>query len=432
MLNGFYDIHPNFSDNYLDVMTGKVALNTKAIEVRSEMFDGDETESDEATTPEKILNSIVIIRIEGPIQRNNILNRNAEVAVYGMDWVSYAIAMAANDPKNVALVLEFQTGGGASNAVAPVIEALKNYKALGRKVYASVDVACSAGYHIAVFCDKIYANSRSAIMGCIGTKWEGYDDSETNKKYGIKEISVFAETSPDKNKEFLEALKGKPELLKSHLVNPMGKHFLDDVVANRPGIDSEIIKGSTVAAELAVQAKMCDGIMSITDIIKGIIKKEMPKTSQDTSTNSFTNKIKTNMSLMEMLGLKSEAPDEIQKHPEFIQVKSAVDGLSSTVATQLTQIGNQATEIGNLKSQLDAEKTAKNTVESELAALKLQNDANIAKLEALPGAAPKTAVLNATGELIENGSRYDDPEIQNEINDILAQAKAKRDRMTGL
>ena len=438
MNTGILDINASVAETYSEILSGKTLLNSKAIEIRSEMFECDDNENcDTAGLTEKPpLKHIYVIPVRGPIQRDDLLNRNNEVAVWGMDYVSRIIQSCIADQNCTAIVLEFETGGGFSNAVASVIDAIVQFKASGRMTYASVDMACSAGYHIASFCDKIYANSRSAIFGCIGTKWETIDYSKSLEKGGIKQITVVSDSTPDKGKEFDNALSGDTKLLKEHLINPIGQHFKDDVIMNRPGIDEKMIQGYTLSAQLAIDAKMADGIMSLSEIIKGITTSTMPKTksSKSTTTNSFTNQINSEMDILEFLGLtKSKAPDELANNPQLVEIKNSIAGFQTTIATQTGEISSKTTEITGLKSQLDAEKTALASAQTELAKLKSENDAYLAKLEVTAGAAPKTAVLNATGELIEEGkSRYEDATIDDEIKKLQIEAQSRIDRSKSL
>lgn len=434
MNTGILDINASVAETYSEVLSGKVLLNSKAAEIRSEMFDCDDDCTSMDLSEKPPLKSVWVIPVRGPVQRDNLLNRNSEVAVWGMDYVARQILACMADPNCTAIIFEFETGGGYSNAVASVIDAIVQFKSSGRMTYASVDMACSAGYHIASFCDKIYANSRSAIFGCVGTKWEARDFSKGLEKEGIKNITVLSDSTPDKGKEFDDAINGKPKLLKEHLINPIGQHFQDDVIMNRPGIDETMIQGYTLSAQLAIDAKMADGIMSLSEIIKGITTNTMPKTkSSNTTTNSLTNKIKSEMDILELLGLKSKAPDELASNPEFVVIKNSIDGLHTTIATQTGEITSKTTEIFDLKSRLDSEKAAVVSAQAEVARLKSENDAFLAKLEVTAGAAPKTALLSATGELITEGkSRYDDPTIDAEIKQLHLEAQSRIDRSKSL
>ncbi len=424
MNTGILDINPSVTENYLDILHGKTILTSKAVGIRSEMFDGDEEADTQPEEIDKILNSIDIIPVRGPVQRGNILNRNNEVAVWGMDWVAETIMRCANDPKNVAIVLEFETGGGYSNSVASVIAALTYYKSKGKKSYASVDMACSAGFHIAIFCDRIYANSRSSVFGCMGTKWEGINSAAYDKKMGFLDVSVTSQMTPDKNREFSEAINGNPQLLLNHLINPIGQHFFDDVKINRPGMNLQMMKGATVAAAIAIENGMADGIMSITEIVSSIISKNFPSPQKNSvaPTNSPNSNLKpkntmTQNSLFGWFTNKLAGTTTPEMDGQALRDISELDSLKSSYG--LEKQGFQDT-IVSLQSALDAEKIARSTDATTI--LDLQN-----RLDKTVGAPPKTPVGDANNEIIPTSSNTS--EQVPGLKDAVEEFNAKLNRM---
>ncbi|MEA5458680.1 S49 family peptidase [Arcicella sp. LKC2W] len=406
MNTGILDINPAVAENYLDILHGKIQLSNKAVDVHSEIITvGDtNTEGEKADSIDKVLNSIDIVPVRGPVQRGNIFNRNNDVAVWGMDWVSDTIIRLANDSKNVALILEFETGGGYSNSVASVIDAIKFYKSKGKKTYASVDMACSAGYHIAVFADAIYANSRSSVFGCMGTKWEGVNSSAIDKRIGYQEITVTSDMTPDKNREFSEALNGKPQLLKDHLINPIGQHFVDDVTTNRPSINREMIKGATVTAEIAIKNGMADGILSIKQIIDGIANDNLPANSSSTPTktppvsNSKPNNTMKNISLLGWTLSKSAGTSTPEMDEQAIKDISELENFKSTYGLEKQGFVDK---VISLESALETEKQARATDAQTIADLN-------SRLEKTTGTPPKQPA-DATGDAqnpIENSQKH--------------------------
>jgi protease IV len=367
MNTGLLDINHTCEELYLSLLNGSVISSANAMAFKSEMFF--EPESSEPAI-EPVQKSIGIIPVRGPVQRSNLLNRNNEVAVYGMDYVSRMIDECRQDPTNHALICEFETGGGYSNSVAAVISSMKQYKATGRKIYASVDMACSAGYHIASFCDAIYANSPSSVLGCMGTKWEGVNSSAIDKRIGYINVSATADQTPNKNKEFDDALNGKPGLLKNNLINPIAQHFLDDVSANRKGIDPELMKGATVTAQLAMNGGLCDGIMSLSDIIEGIYTDKMP-IKQHKSTNAVpTNSVQSNLK-----------PQNTMKDFSITAWIASVVSGTNTPEMNVMAIEN-ASAFNTIKSEFDAYKISSEAKIQLLEAEKLTNGVKITDLEA--------------------------------------------------
>jgi ClpP class serine protease len=400
MNTGLLDINHTCEEHYLSLLNGSHISSAIGAAFKSEMF-YEAGCSDQATEP--VQKTIGIIPVRGPVQRSNLLNRNNEVAVYGMDYVSRMIDQCRMDENNHALICEFETGGGYSNSVAAVISSMKQYRATGRKIYASVDMACSAGYHIASFCDAIFANSPSSVLGCMGTKWEGVNSSAIDKKIGYINISVTADQTPNKNKEFDDALNGKPALLKNNLIGPIAQHFLDDVCANRKGIDPELMKGATVTAQLAINGGLCDGIMSLSEIIEGITTDKMP-TKQRTSTNSVpTNNIKSNLktpkNTMEKFNFfdwftsKSAGTTTPEMDSRALESISSVSQIQSTFDTFKL---NSEAKIKGLEDSLAAEKALRVTDATTISTHEATISDLTSKLEKTAGTPPQTAVLNGT------------------------------------
>jgi ClpP class serine protease len=425
MNTGIIDINPAVAENYLDILHGKIQLSNKAVDVQSEIISLN-SDNEKADAIDKVLNSIDIVPVRGPVQRGNIFNRNNEIAVWGMDWVSDTITKLANDPKNVALILEFETGGGISNSVTSVIDAIKFYKSKGKKTYASVDMACSAGYHIAVFCDAVYANSRSSVFGCMGTKWEGINSSGIDKKIGYIEVTVTSDMTPDKNREFHEALNGKPQLLKERLINPIGQHFVDDVKVNRPGINPEMMKGATVTAEIAIKNGMADGILSIKEIIDGVINDNLPAKNSSTPTktpptpNLKPRNTMTNMSLFGWFTSKSAGQTTPEMDEKALKDISELDNLKSSFSLERQGFIDK---VSSLESKITDLETARSTDAQTISDL-------TQRLEKTAGTPPQQPA-DATGDSqnpVENSNKDTtmdemDMEFHNELKRVRSSAK---------
>jgi ClpP class serine protease len=376
MNTGLLDINQTVLESYLSILNGTTLLNSKAGDISSKIFTSPNLSADSSAEP--LQKSISIIPIKGPIQRENLLNRNNEVAFWGMDYISRMIDDCRDDESNHAIVMDFKSGGGFSNDPASVIASIIKYLSTGRKIYGSGDMACSAAYHIAVFCSAIYANSKSAIFGCMGTKWEGSNTTALDKKVGYINISVTADATPDKNAEFDQALNGKPGLLKDHLINPIADHFISDVKAQRPGIDPKMLRGATVTAELALASGMIDGIMSLSDIIEGIttdslqakVNSSAPKIISSTNlipknkamnTFSFSGWIAnvisgTNTPEMNAQAIENAAAfNNIKSEFETYKLSSEtkIKGLEDSLATEKALRATDAQTIADLNSRLE-------------------------------------------------------------------------------
>ena len=428
MNNGILDIHTSVANDYLKILNGTYMLSSKAQAVRSEIYEAPNLDS--AASPEPIQKNIVVIPIKGPIQREDLLNRNNEVAYWGMDYVASKIDACRADKANIAVVIDMSTGGGYSNAVAAVINSIKEYKKTGRKIYVSVDMACSAGYHIAVWCDAIYANSRSSILGCMGTKWEGYSEVGT-KNIGYKRVSVTSDQTPDKNREFDEALKGNARLLKENIMTPIAQHFIDDVTSNRK-VSAIALKGATYAAEKGIKEGMGDGIMSLNELLEFLKKGETPTTNNNTPRNSSTPKntsfptsnfpknMNNPFNFFSWISQKSAGETTPEMDGQAIQDYARLQGIEASFNTK--EIGFQ-NQISGLKSSLDEANKLKDDALIEVANLK-------ARLEKTPGAIPTQPVANNTAESTTTPAvdPLEDPEIKNDMAEFFNEVNTGRQR----
>ena len=79
------------------------------------------------------------------------------MCAYGADEIAEAIDEAAADKKVMGIVLDIDSGGGAVDAVAPLVDAIRRTKAMGKPVVACCDLCASAAYWTACECNEIMA-----------------------------------------------------------------------------------------------------------------------------------------------------------------------------------------------------------------------------------------------------------------------------------
>lgn len=202
--------------------------------------------------------STAIIPLKGSLLKNGTL------CSYGTAEIANQIRTAIHSPKISSIVLDIDSGGGACNAVAPVVEAIREARAAGVPVVASCDLAASAAYWIASECDRIVANNDiSAAVGSIGVMCSLTDVKPFYEKLGVAFHDIYAEQSPDKNEAFTLALKGDYTKIKSESLNPLAVRFQDAVKTNRPGLKSDIpgvLTGRMFYAQEALAIGLIDEI----------------------------------------------------------------------------------------------------------------------------------------------------------------------------
>jgi len=189
------------------------------------------------------------------------------MCAYGADEIAEAIDNAANDSKVSGIVLDIDSGGGAVDAIAPLVDAIQRAQGMGKPVVASCDLCASAAYYVACYCDEIMANNTiSAEFGSIGVMMSFPDYAKYYEKEGIKVHTIYSNLSEYKNKPFELAKEGKYDLIKSEVLDPLAQKFQNAVKTRREGkLDEKvegILSGKVFFAEDALKNGLIDSIGS--------------------------------------------------------------------------------------------------------------------------------------------------------------------------
>nr|WP_294897808.1 S49 family peptidase [uncultured Pedobacter sp.] len=182
---------------------------------------------------------------------------------YGTEEIGAILMEAADHPNISGALFIVDSGGGGVNAVAPLTQAIEKFKANKKPTLALCDAAYSAAYWFACACDHIMAdNTISAGFGSIGVMCSWVDYTDYYEKLGIKEISVYAPESTEKNKSVILAREGKFDELKIEELSPLAQNFIAMVKENRPMLkdDGKVLKGKTYLASKALEIGLIDSI----------------------------------------------------------------------------------------------------------------------------------------------------------------------------
>lgn len=189
---------------------------------------------------------------------------------YGTEDIAAKMLEYAADERTVGIVLDIDSGGGAANAVPPLIAAIARVRAAGKPVIAHCDSCYSAAYWVASQCDAVFLdNEISSGAGSIGAFAQILDDRE-NKQTGFKVITVYAPQSTDKNIAYREALDGKPERMQKEL-SDLVKVFHSSVRAGRPRLKEDapgVMTGAKFLAKDAVKVGLADGMATLEECIQ--------------------------------------------------------------------------------------------------------------------------------------------------------------------
>ena len=184
---------------------------------------------------------------------------------YGADEIAAAIDEAAANKKVIGIVLDIDSGGGAVDAVAPLVDAIRRAKAARKPVVACCDLCTSAAYWTACECNEIMAaNSISSEFGSIGVMMSFPDYAKYYEKEGIKVHTIYSNLSTYKNAPFEAAKKGEYDSIKAEELDPLARKFQANVRAKRAGKLNEeiegILSGKVFYAEDALKHGLIDSI----------------------------------------------------------------------------------------------------------------------------------------------------------------------------
>lgn len=162
-------------------------------------------------------------------------------------------------------IILLDTPGGESQACELMSEAIKQCT---KPVYAVVDGLCaSAGMWIAAGCARVYATSKTDLIGCIGTVSTLVDYSGALEKAGIKIHEVYSTLSEEKNKESRDALAGDYTTMQKNILDPLTNIFINHVKSGRPVVNEAALKGAIYLAESAISMGLADEIGGINSAI---------------------------------------------------------------------------------------------------------------------------------------------------------------------
>lgn len=100
------------------------------------------------------------------------------------------VRQAANDPSVAAIVLRIDSPGGTTSGTSDLGDDIRA-AAQKKPVLAFVeDLGASAAYWVASQCDGVFANSKTALIGSIGTFIGLYDQSEQFQNEGIRAVVI--------------------------------------------------------------------------------------------------------------------------------------------------------------------------------------------------------------------------------------------------
>ncbi|MDO7849223.1 S49 family peptidase [Hymenobacter sp. M29] len=326
--------------------------------------------------------------------------------VPGTRTLGARIQQADAHPNIIAHVGHFITPGGSVMGV----ESFADIVAGTTKPFVSfVDMMCSAGAWSGCGADKIVVG-KTGITGSIGTKWDGLDMSGYLEKMGLKQVTVTATESTEKTRAFDEALKGKPALLRSQMLDPLNDVFVAAIKQYRPNATPDTLTGKLFVGQAAVDAGLADQVGSLQDAIQlafdlageagSVVGSTTASSFSSTNPQSptmslFGNKNKTTaltavLALSGQTGLTAETTKAANEELAAAGITDAAIITQSEYTDLVAKAGQVATLTASVNT-LTADKTKLTTDLATANTALTASQAEVTRLGALGGAAPTTA-----------------------------------------
>lgn len=184
---------------------------------------------------------------------------------YGTMEYADLIREAADSPNISSVLCDIDSGGGAVDAIAPLVDAIVYARGKGKAVVAHCDLCASAAYYAASYCNEIIAsNNISAEFGSIGVMMSFPDYAKYYEDAGIKVHTIYSNLSDYKNAPFEAAKKGDYAAIRDEELDPLARDFQENVKKNRGNclkLDTVgLLRGRMFYAEEAQRVGLIDNI----------------------------------------------------------------------------------------------------------------------------------------------------------------------------
>lgn len=213
--------------------------------------------------------SVAVIPLRGDMLKEGTM------CSYGTEEIAAVVREAADASNIIGIRLDIDSGGGAVDAIAPMLEAIAYSQSKGKPVVASCDLCASAAYYVACHCNKIVAdNGLSAEFGSIGVMMQFPDYAKYYEEKGIKIHTIYSNLSTYKNAPFEAARKGEYASIKEEQLDPLARKFQEAVRSHRPDLDEKvegILNGRMFYAQDALKHGLIDQIgtaQEATDLVR--------------------------------------------------------------------------------------------------------------------------------------------------------------------
>lgn len=208
----------------------------------------------------------------------------------GTRTLAHRLLEADEDENVIGHILLIESGGGQATAVPELTDAILKCT---KPVVAWIDgMAASAAYYVACYAKEIISGREMDMIGCIGTmtQFEGRKAKSPENSFGEISVTIYADGSEEKNEDYEKAINEFDfTLMKERMLNPFNDKFKADVLANRPIVLEQQLKGRTYFARDVV-GSLVDSIGPLNSAVDRVLELANFKTAPETgSTQQIIN-----------------------------------------------------------------------------------------------------------------------------------------------
>lgn len=307
---------------------------------------------------------IYVTRLEG-----TMLKHTGECGEPGTRQIGAELLEADRDSRVVGHIIVAESGGGASNSVPEMADAIRQ---CSKPVVAFVDgLAASACIYAISYCDYIYAHREMDQVGCIGVmvQLSGLPKYHKDPDSGVIYARVYASESGEKNLDYERALEGDVTVIQSEELDPLCEQFMNDMKANRPGVSDDQLHGKLYFARDCI-GSLIDAIGTMEDAAAKVMELAQKKNANNSNMNRYPNLEamdlfkeqvydedgSTVMQACQLEALDAAIANGSQAALDALRKEHAqeIEGLNNAIAVKDKAIEDGRARIAELEAALDA------------------------------------------------------------------------------
>jgi ClpP class serine protease len=253
-----------------------------------------------------------------------VLNFNQPVIKYSDYWMGWLgtqsyikiLEQLRNDDSIAAVVMDVDSGGGQVYGTPEFFEYIQFFTISKPLVVYTSGLLCSGAYYFAAASSWIVAHNRADAIGSIGVYTVVVNYDGIIEKLGGKVNTIYADESPEKNKNHRAVTEGGTESdIKQYAkeeLSPIAVTFKIDMQSVRPQIKEEAFKGGTWTGSESVDMGLVDENGSLeTAIAKAFdlaakTESNKNKNNQNSKKKTMSKKTKSFPLIQGILGSKDE------------------------------------------------------------------------------------------------------------------------------